>query len=339
MPEKVWVLESPTIKSDKKDGTATKVTEPTEAGKNPAIAATLSLFIWGTGQFYNRKWKWGLLFILMMVNFYGISALVIVYWNILAPYLETFHITPSNALMGTEAFWLMGLIFWVSNVLHAYYGAEKNRTKPFEGINHPFLVSLCSFLIPGWGQLLNGQPKKAFFFLIIAAAGFAAVTAPVSIFFIWPLLAAIDDRIAAEWMVVAAVVIFPLVLLMWLVGLYDAVKVGLDPVKKEPLRNRFEYAINRIRIKGLARGVLPQMKVFLMLASFLVLTLALGYFYFPLNNYAPLLRSLEKATEDRGMVLTPYLIDHLLDTMAPDGTFNSEARSPRSPHTLPPVNR
>lgn len=339
MPEKVWVLENPTIKSDKKYGTATKVTEPTESGKNPAIAATLSLLIWGTGQFYNREWKWGFLFFLLMVNFYGIPVLVIVAWNILAPYLETFHVTRSNALMGTEAFWLTGLIFWIFNVLHAYYGAHKKRTKPFEGINHPVLVSVCSFLIPGWGQLLNGQPKKAVFFLIFAGAGFAAVTAPVSIYFIWPMLATIDDRIAAEWMIVAAVVIFPLVLLVWLVGLYDAVKVGLDPVKKESLRNRFGYAINRIRIKGLARGILPQMKVFLMLALFLALTLALGYFYFPLNNYAPLLRSLENATEDRGMVLTPYLIDHLLDTMAPDGSINSEARLPRSPHSSPTVKR
>jgi len=339
MPEKVWVLENPTIKSEKKDGTVAKVTEPTESGKNPALAATLSLLIWGMGQFYNRKWKWGLLFILLMANFYGTPALVIGYWPIIAPYLETLHITRSNALMGTEAFWMIGLIFWIFNVLHAYYGAEKNRMQPFEGINHPVLVTLCSFLIPGWGQLLNGQPKKAFFFLVFAAGGCAAVTAPVSIFFIWPMLATIDDRIAVEWMVVAAAGIFPLVFLMWMIGLYDAVKVGLDPVKKESLRNRFGYAINRIRIKGLARGVLPQMKVFLMLALFLALTLALGYFYFPLNNYAPLLRSLEIATEDRGMVLTPYLIDHLLYTMAPDGSFHSEARSPRPPHTPPTVNR
>jgi TM2 domain-containing membrane protein YozV len=339
MPEKVWVLENPIVKSNRRDETATEMTESTGSGKNPAVAATLSLLIWGMGQFYNRELKWGFLFILLMANFYGIPALVIVYWNFLSPYLETFQITRSGALMGTEVFWMTGLIFWVSNVLHAYYGADKNRTKPFEGINHPVLVTFCSFLIPGWGQLLNGQPKKAFIFLIFAAAGLAAVMVPGSIFFIWPMLVTIDDRIAVEWMVVAAVVIFPIVQLMWLVGLYDAVKVGLDPVKKEPLRNRFEYAINRIRIKGLARGVLPQMKVFLMLASFLALSLALGYFYFPLNNYAQLLRSLEKATEDRGMVLTPYLMDHLLDTMAPNGSFYSEDRTKRSPHPSPAEKR
>jgi hypothetical protein len=339
MPEKVWVLENPTIKSDKKDGSPAKVPGPTESGKNPALAATLSLWVWGTGQVYNREWKWGLLFILLMANFYGVPCLVIVYWPILAPYLETFHITRSNALMGTGAFWLTGLMVWIFNVLHAYYGAEKKRTRPFEGIKHPMLVALCSFLLPGWGQLLNGQPKKAFFFLIFAAAGFAAVTAPVSIFFIWPMLATIDDRIAVEWMVVAAAGISPLFFLMWMIGLYDAVKVGLDPVKKESLRNRFGYAINRIRIKGLARGVLPQMKVFLMLALFLALTSALGYFYFPLNNYAPLLRSLELTTEDRGMVLTPYLIGHLVDTLTPGGSVHSEARLPKSPHTPPAANR
>ncbi|MBI3596257.1 MAG: hypothetical protein HY203_03780 [Nitrospirae bacterium] len=308
-------------------------------GKSPAVAATLSLLIWGGGQFYTRKLKWGFLFILLMANYSLIPALGIVYWNFLTPILETFHITRSDGLMGIEALWLTGLIFWIFNVLHAYYSAEKNRAKPFDGINHPMLVTLCSFLIPGWGQLLNGQPKKAGFFLIFAAAGFAAMTVPVPIFFIWPMLVTIDDRIAVEWMIVAAAVISPLVLLMWLIGLYDAVRVGLDPVKKERLRSRFEYAINRIRIKGLARGVLPQMKVFLMLALFLAFTLVLGVFYFPLENYVPLLQSLEKATAERGMVLTPYLIDHLREAIAPEESFHSEDRSPRSPRTSPAVNR
>jgi len=339
MPEKVWVLQDPKIKSGKRDETATKVTGPTESGKNPALAATLSLLIWGAGQFYNRELKWAFLFTLLMVNFYLIPALIIVYWDSLAPYFETFHITRSDAVMGTGVFWVAGLIFWIFNVLHAYYSVEKCRTKPFEGINHPVLVTVCSILVPGWGQLLNGQPKKAFFFLIFAAVGFAAVMIPVSIFFIWPALAAVEDRIAVEWMVVAAAVVFPLVLLMWLVGLYDAIKVGLDPVKREPLRNRFEYAINRIRIKGLARGVLPQMKVFLMLVLLLAFSSVIGYYYFPLNDYVPLLRSLEESTEARGMVLTPYLIDHLREAIASEESSHSEDRSSRSPHPSPALHR
>jgi len=140
-------------------------------------------------------------------------------------------------------------------------------------------------------------------------------------------------------MVVAAAVVFPLVLLMWLVGLYDAIKVGLDPVKREPLRNRFEYAINRIRIKGLARGVLPQMKVFLMLVLLLAFSSVIGYYYFPLNDYVPLLRSLEESTEARGMVLTPYLIDHLREAIASEESSHSEDRSSRSPHPSPALHR
>ena len=149
MPEKVWVLQDPKIKSEKRDGTATEVTEPTGSGKNPATAATLSLLIWGGGQFYNRALKWGFLFTLLMASFYGISALIIVYWDFLTPNLETFHITRADALMGTEAFWVTGLVVWIINVLHAYFGAEKSRTKPFEGINHLVLVIFCSILIPG----------------------------------------------------------------------------------------------------------------------------------------------------------------------------------------------
>lgn len=53
-------------------------------------------------------------------------------------------------------------------------------------------------------------------------------------------------------------------------GIHDALKVGLDPLKKEPLRKRFKYAINRVRVKGPDRGVVPQLKVTLMWVLFAV---------------------------------------------------------------------
>ncbi|HUK56780.1 MAG TPA: hypothetical protein VLY20_09005 [Nitrospiria bacterium] len=339
MPKQVWVLEDPIKKNLSRDGTSKDAPDPSLKGKSPAVAATLSLLIWGVGQFYVLEIKSGFLFVLLMANFYSIPALLIIYWNFLAPFLETFHIAGSVAFMVIAAFGLSGLIFWIFNILHAYYAADKNRTKPFEGIGHPLPVMFCSLLVPGWGQLLNGQPKKAFFFLIFAVLGFTAVTVPLSISFIWPMLVTVEDRIAVEWMIVAAVVVAPFVPLIWMIGLYDAVKVVLDPVKKEPLRSRFGYAVNRIRLKGLARGILPPIKVFLMLVLFLAFTLILVYFYFPLKNYAPILRSLEKASAERRMILTPYLLDHLRRAVSPEASFRSADPLPGSPRTPPPAPR
>jgi hypothetical protein len=72
-------------------------------------------------------------------------------------------------------------------------------------------------------------------------------------------------------------ILSPFLLLAWIMGIYDALKVGLDPLKKDPLRKRFKYAINRIRVKGLARGVVPQLKVTLMWVLLLVLSLLISY--------------------------------------------------------------
>jgi TM2 domain-containing membrane protein YozV len=318
MPEKVWVIESLKKKPGPREEPSEEAPRPSVAGKSPGVAATLSLLIWGAGQFYNRQSKLGLLFILLMANFYTILGLAFVYWNFLTTFLEEFRTTRSEALTAIGIIYLAGLIVWIFNILHAYYKADRNRTEPFEGVHHPLLVTFCSILIPGWGQLLNGQPKKAFIFLISTAAGFTAVTALLLGRSLWPTLETVDDRIAIEWSIIAAVVSSPLVLVMWLIGIYDAAKVGLDPVKKEPLHKRFEYAINRIRIKGLARGLIPQLKVFLMLVLLLTLTLVIGRYYFQVKSYAPLLQSLEKASAQRRMVLIPYLLDHLRQAILQD---------------------
>jgi TM2 domain-containing membrane protein YozV len=335
MPKQVWILKDPTKELPPRDGPTAEEPQPTLKGKNPAVAATLSLLIWGTGQFYVRHMKSGFLFLLLMTNFCAIVGLECFYWNFFTAFLDRVHIGRSNASAVVGTICVTGLLIWVFNILHAFYSADNKHAMTYERGGHPLLAAFCSALVPGWGQLLNGQPKKAFIFLIFAGAGLAAGTVLTLTMFVWPRLNTVDDRIAVEWLIVAAAVVSPPVFLMWLMSIFDAAKVGWDPVKREPLRKRFEYAINRIRIKGLARGILPQFKVFLMLMLFLILSAVLFHSYFPIKNYAPILQSLEKTSADRRMVLTPYLIDHLLHAIA-----NENRSHPAGPlsdeHGIPP---
>jgi TM2 domain-containing membrane protein YozV len=315
MTGQVWVIESEAEKRRRRAARA-EAQRPIEPDRNPALAATLSLLIWGMGQFYTRRAQSGFLFLLLMVNFLVILGLAFFYWNFFAAFLDRVQIGRTNACVVIGTLCVASLLIWVFNILHAYYSADNKRAEPFGGIEHPLLSTLCSALIPGWGQILNGQPKKALIYLIFSAVGLAAGTVTILAAGLWPRLNSVDDRIAVEWMVVGAAVVAPALVIIWLIAIYDAAKVGWDPVKKEPLRKRFEYAINRIRIKGLARGLVPQIKVFLMLTLFLILSAVLSYYYFPVRDYAPVLQSLEKTSADRRMVLTPYLIDHLLQVIA-----------------------
>jgi len=310
MMGQVYVIESEAEKRRRK-AALTEAQHPAEPDRNPATAATLSLLIWGMGQFYTGKSRSSLLYFLFMINFGIIVGLQFFYWSFFATFLEKAHIDRSNVSFVIGAICVTGLLIWVVNIIHAYYCASINRSTPYEGTGHPFLATFCSVLIPGWGQLVNGQPKKAMVFLIFAAIGLAAGTATILAALLWPRFISVDDRVAVEWLFVAAVFVAPPFLLIWLVGIYDAAKVGWDPVKKEPMRKRFEYAINRIRIKGLARGFLPHAKMFLMLTLLLILSGVVGYYYFPVKNYAPVLETLEIKSKEDGMVLIPYLIGHL----------------------------
>jgi TM2 domain-containing membrane protein YozV len=252
-----------------------------------------------------------------MINFYLILGLVFVHWESMITYLKAIPITRSEAMIACGIFYLSGLIFWIINALQAHHQASKTGTGAFEGVKNPILPLFCSLLVPGWGQVLNGQPKKGGFFLIFALAGFFAFSVLLFIPMIWSSLETFSDRFLLEWILVIALALCPPVFMMWLLGIYDALKVSLDPIKKEPFRKRIKYAINRLRIKGWARGILPQAKMTLMLALFLTLSATLGYYYFPQKNYMVMLQSLQTRLYHQKMILLPYIIDQFLQVAFP----------------------
>ncbi len=318
MPDKiVWKIDDPNAWSTSHETAPRTATHPLGIKKNPALAFSLSLLFWGSGQLYNQQRAVGILFFLLMINFYMALGLIIIYWEFMISFLKTVLITPSEVFIACGLFYLSGLIFWIVNALQAYQQASRTHTYSFEGVKNFFLPLFCSLLIPGWGQFLNGQPKKGSFFLIFTLAGFFAFPTLVFIAMLWPSLETFNDRYLLENVLVFALALSPPVFLMWLLNVYDALKVSLDPLKKEPLRDRVKYAINRLRIRGWARGVLPQAKLTLMLFLFLTLSVTLGYYYLPGKNYVAMLQNLQTRLYQQKMILLPYLIDQFLQAAFP----------------------
>lgn len=323
MPDKtVWVLDdSQGQPISPKAGASSLHLE-----RNPALAFSLSLLFWGGGQIYNGQRVLGLLFLLMMASFYAILALAVLFWEFITSFLKSVYITPSDAFTACGIFYFSGLIFWAFNAFHAYYKAAQTRSEPFQGINNRLLPPLCSVLIPGWGQFLNGQPKKGSCFLIFALAGHFVLSAFLLIPLLWPTLETDMDRLFLEKILAIAIILFPLIVLMWGFSIYDAMRVCLEPLKKEPLRKRIGYAVNRIRIKGWKHGVVPQAKLTLMLGLFLVLSLTLGYYYFPQRYYVSTLQDLRIQLSEQKMVLIPRLIDQFIQTILPEEPRRSRDR-------------
>jgi TM2 domain-containing membrane protein YozV len=307
--DRVWVLDDPDERPRVRKKPAVATSRPQ---KNPAVAFTLSLLIWGAGQIYNRQGKVGFLLILMMVNFYMDPVLIWVYRESLTPFLGGITITSSQLLMVMGAFYFSGLIVWLFNAEHAYYVANKTRTEAFRGIEHSFLPAACSLLIPGWGQFLNGQAAKGALFLMFALIGFFAVPALLIIPFFWPRLDTASDRLFWETVLVAVLVLGPLTLLIWPLSSFDALKVSRDDTKKEPVLKRLEYANNRRRMYGWGRGVFPHSKQTLVLGLSLALCLAVAYYQFPREYYVARLQNLQVQLSRQHLVLIPRLIDRIL---------------------------
>lgn len=314
----VWVIEDPWEKPSsaiKKKPKKIPAAKPRGRGRNPATALSLSLFLWGAGQIYNGQRELGFLFLLVVANFYTVLGMMWLHSETLLSFLGKFQITPFDVLIACGIFFLFGLLFWSIVVLHAYY-TSPGRPPSIDAEERSILPPLCSFVMPGWGQFLNGQSKKGIFFFLSTIQGLLALSALMAIPRLWPSVESAAQRLFLEKILMVAVLTVPVFLFTWIIGMYDAGRVSLDPDKKERLWNRMKYAVNRLRMKGWARGVLPHLEVILMLVLFLTFFMTYSYYYFPKKFYTDRLESLQRTLSDEGMVLIPPLIDRSLHILS-----------------------
>lgn len=324
MPDKtIWEITDPEEESRPSVSTPRRTTRPLGLRKNPALAFSLSILIWGGGQFYNRQRELGVLFLLFMANFWMVLILTLLSWDFLSTYPRPVLTSLSEFFLACTIFYLCGLSLWLLNALQAYHKAAKTHSGAFPGISSRWLPMMCTLLVPGWGQFLNGQPRKGALFLFIALAAFFTIPMLLIIPMLWPTLELSSDRIVIEQILAAAVILAPGVAILWILAVYDALKVSLDPLKKEPWRKRCTYAINRIRMRGWARGVLPQAKITFMLILFLGLAVTLAHTYFPRQDYTRFLNQLNARLAQQDMVIIPVLIESLI-------IHDPGAASPRS---------
>lgn len=308
--DRVWVLEDPDERpSIRKKPASDGASRPQ---KNPAVAFTLSIFVWGGGQFYNHQGNIATLLILLMVNFYLDPALMWIYREPLFTLLRGLAITPSQMLAAITICYFSGLLIWLSTAEQAYRRTAAGRTDQFRGVNSAWIPTVCSSVLPGWGQFLNGQAEKGALFLLVALLGFFAVPSILVIWLFWPALETSADRLFWERVLVAIICLTPAIALLWPLNCFDALKISLDETKKEPVLKRLEYANNRRRMFGWGRGVFPCFKQTLVFALFLILCSTFAYYFFPQDYYVALLQRLQVELSQQHMVLIPQLIDRLL---------------------------
>lgn len=318
--EKVWYIEDPEEKSapGNRNRRNPQVSTPepvTVSQKNPALAFSLSILIWGGGQFYNRDWKLGVLLMLLMMNFWAFLGAVIFSWRFLPSAFNPYFSSPDFHFVGWVSSFFAFLI-WFSGAVQAYRKADKHRTSPFTGIENRLLPPLCSFLIPGWGQFLNGQFKKGSFFILASVLWFSSITSISILFLLWPSLGPSPVKSVLEWDFALSLMIMPFLVLIWLVSVFDAFKVSCDDVKKESWLKRVSYAINRVRIKGWGNTVLKQAQMTALLLLLLVIAIYAGSRYIPADYYEKSARHISETLSGREMVIVPRIINRALEKIS-----------------------
>jgi amino acid transporter len=147
---------------------------------------------------------------------------------------------------------------------------------------------------------------------------FSIVSIP-AILLVWPSLEASETRSIVEEIFTLAVLFAPLIPFIWIFGSYDALKVSLDDLKKEPFFDRIKYANNRRRTQGWVRGVYPHIKSTIILGLFLIVLVVVIYHTFPENYYRYQLTYAQAWLHKQGMTMVPELISRVLSVMARAG--------------------
>ncbi len=194
--------------------------------RRPLAAATLSMFICGLGQIYNRQSQLGVLLLLTEILFLSGHWALIRTWPMARDIAGAVGVSEVGLLLGVAAIDAIMVMILLLNVWRAYRQAEVSDGGTFGGIASPFLSGAASLLLPGWGQLINAQLSKALFFLSIAlitahVVGFAMLT---------PVIGLIVERglgtVPLHRLTGGVIGLVVCGALMWVLSVYDAVVVA-----------------------------------------------------------------------------------------------------------------
>jgi TM2 domain-containing membrane protein YozV len=313
--EKVWVVKDPDQYRSFQETRPITDESPADVGKNPAVAYTLSLFCWGAGQLYNGQKKKGLWFLFAMLLSCTGAVLSLVYWRPLFHALHLYDVSCLSIFIATEVFFFGALVFWSYNARDAYHTAVRARATPFTEVPSRVFPGLCSLLIPGWGQHLNGQPVKGGLFAFFSVFSLFTIASIPAALLVWPSLDASEARATIEWIFTLMVLFSPLIPVIWIFGSFDAFKVSIDDLKKEPFLDRLKYAKNRFRMQGFVRGVVPHIRSTIFLLLVLVFLFLISRYVVPKHFYIKQLADARTWLGSRGMRIVPELIGRLLSNL------------------------
>jgi TM2 domain-containing membrane protein YozV len=277
--------------------------------KSPALTFSFSLLVWGSGHMYIREYVPALIFMASMVFFYSVILASLFFWDSVILFVSGSNLSAAMFMAGAVVFLFAGLVLWLFNAVRAYYRAERMKWSGlFQGVDNAFWPLLCSLLFPGWGQFLNGQPKKGLFFLLFGMMGILSVIFLSAAQSLWTVLFTHTDRFVFELCFTAALAVVPAFFLAWIVSAHDAFWSCREPVRKRSILKRFQYFRDRARTHGIMRALLPKIRATVILGLLFTVSILVGRHYFPKEYYLHTLETIRIEMLNSNMEITPELV-------------------------------
>lgn len=309
--DKVWVIPGPDrLLHDMK----TKLDQPEpfiQAEKNPAKAYSWSVLFWGGGQFYNNRILKGLSLFFLTAAFYTGIVITVVFWTGIVRFLHDRGMSVSILLLVMFALLFCYLTSRCLCCSCAYYRVARSRKNCFTGTGSRKFPFLCSILLPGWGQFLNGQPLKGSLFAGLSVVSiFSLISVPV-VLLTWKDLDPSSARLLIEAIFTVGILFLPLLPFIWIVSSHDALKVSREEWKKKPLWPRARMAGNLWRSRVWVNRLFHRIKRMSLLTLFLAFLLIILNSNSSRQFYSGQLESARSRLQMMNMTLLPDLLGRI----------------------------
>lgn len=201
--------------------TATDLAAAAPRGPRPWLSASASLLVWGAGQWLNRDRSLALLFCLLQALAIAWAWCLSATWDVWVRLGWLFFIDEITLRTAAAVAGLAIPALAILSVAQAYLRAERHPgARPFEG--PAALPALASALVPGWGQILNGQIGKTVLFLASWAFGLYVFAASQIQPRMWAWIDPTEIRVAGVRVTAASLAALAVATLGWVLAAYDA---------------------------------------------------------------------------------------------------------------------
>jgi len=140
-------------------------------GGLPRLGASCSMLLSGCGHLIHHRWKTGVFYLAVFAGALATPFLLGLAW----PRLETLAarqgLGAGDLLVGLLLLDVFFIAAWLSSVSSAYAIGRAYRGDVVDEAASPLAAAAASVLVPGWGQIVNGQIGKALVFLAVVYAG------------------------------------------------------------------------------------------------------------------------------------------------------------------------